>query len=509
MSAHFKFSETLKGLPLLFQIFGLACILMFVIAAYSLFTSLFREARIFFYIGLTGILVLSLVIIGTSNRKLKETGVSQLFSLIFSFLFLPIFLAFPTWIIFPNINWVDAYLDMVGALTTTGFPVFEKEFLSKPVHLWRALVAWFGGGLIWIAAFVILLPVNFGGLEIFSNEKNSQNSNRKLTLDERSTTLFKVSQKLIPIYLGLTVALWGCLTSFGTEGYTSFIRALSVVSTSGISGPEKFELDGAGFKGELVIVLFLFVAVSNNIIKIFYKQLSLKDILSDIEIRLGLSIAIGATIIFTLKQVSLDDFYTGLSGSFENLIEIVWGIFFTVFSFITTNGYVSAFWNSSLSSVDSSYTVIILMGLCLFGGGVATTAGGVKLLRISILFSAFSNETGKLLHPSSVAVKKNNPMKDLEISVFMAWVFFMLFMVSTATLTIILTVFELRFEDAILLAVACLTTTGPIIEMVELNNFLITDLSIFSKIALIIGMVLGRLEILVALSLITFGLNRV
>ena len=91
----------------------------------------------------------------------------------------------------------------------------------------------------------------------------------------------------------------------------------------------------------------------------------------------------------------------------------------------------------------------------------------------------------------------------------MAWVFFMLFMVSTATLTIILTVFELRFEDALLLAVACLTTTGPIIEMVELNSFFIIDLSFFSKIALIIGMVLGRLEILVALSLITFGLNKV
>ena len=55
---------------------------------------------------------------------------------------------------------------------------------------------------------------------------------------------------------------------------------------------------------------------------------------------------------------------------------------------------------------------------------------------------------------------------------------------------------------------ACLTTTGPIIEIVELENFLISDLSILSKMALIIGMVLGRLEILVVLSLMTFGLNR-
>jgi trk system potassium uptake protein TrkH len=147
------------------------------------------------------------------------------------------------------------------------------------------------------------------------------------------------------------------------------------------------------------------------------------------------------------------------------------------------------------------------MGLCLFGGGVATTAGGIKLLRISILFNAFSNETGKLLHPSSVTLK-NSPIKNLEISVFMAWILFMLFMVSIAILTIFLAVFEMPFEEALLLAVACLSTTGPIIEIVGLEKFLITELSVFSKMALIVGMVLGRLEILVALSLITFGFNR-
>jgi trk system potassium uptake protein TrkH len=480
---------------------------MIIVAAYALGIDMFREARIFFYIGLTGILILSLIILGTSNRKLKETGVSQLFSLILSFLFLPLFLAFPIWIIFPNLNWIDAYLDMVGAFTTTGLPVFEKEVFSQPSHLWRALVAWFGGGLIWIAAFVILMPVNLGGFEVVSNNKNLPNSNRKLTLDERSTTLVKVSQKLIPVYLGLTVTLWGCLTSLGTDGYTSFIRALSVISTSGISGPEKFELDGAGFFGELVIVIFLFIALSKNVIKSFFKQIKIKNILYDKEIRLGLSIVIIVTVLFSFKQITSDIFQTEITESFGSVIEIIWGNFFTIFSFLTTNGYVSGFWQLSSSSTDLSYIIIVLMGLCLFGGGVATTAGGIKLLRISILFKAFSNETGKLLHPSSIASQKSLT-KNLEISVFMAWIFFMLFMVSIASLTTFLAVFEMSFEDALLLAVACLTTTGPIIEMMEPNKFLITELSIFSKMALIIGMVLGRLEILVALSLIAFGFNR-
>ena len=90
----------------------------------------------------------------------------------------------------------------------------------------------------------------------------------------------------------------------------------------------------------------------------------------------------------------------------------------------------------------------------------------------------------------------------------MAWVIFMLFMVSVAALTILLAMFKIRFEDAFLLAVACLTTTGPIIEMAGPEKLLISSLSGFSKMALVVGMILGRLEILVVLSLAPFGFTR-
>ena len=507
MLSNINLGRTLKRLPLLFQIFGVGCSLMFVVSVYAVAVEFFREARIFFYIGLTGILIFSLFVLVISNRELKETGFGQLLSLILSFIFLPLFFAFPTWVILPTVNWMDAYLDMVGAFTTTGLPVFEKEILSKPIHLWRALVAWFGGGLIWTAAFVILVPVNLGGFEAVSNKINSSKSNRKLTLDERSTTLFKVGRKLIPVYVGLTIALWGCLTGLGTDGYTSLIRALSVISTSGISGPENFELDGAGFFGELLILMFLLLALSHTIFKSFYQKIRVKDILIDKEIRLGFFITVLGTVIISSKQITAGNIDEKLSYPLETIFESIWGNFFTVFSFITTNGYVSSFWDFSKISTDFSSIIIILMGLCLFGGGVATTAGGIKLLRISILFTAFSNETGKLLHPSSIVGQKTSK-NSLEISIFMAWIFFMLFIVSVAILTIFLALFEISFEDALLLAVACLTTTGPIIEMIDLREILILDLSLFSKMALIIGMVIGRLEILVALSLISFGFNR-
>ena len=125
------------------------------------------------------------------------------------------------------------------------------------------------------------------------------------------------------------------------------------------------------------------------------------------------------TLILTLKNMSLNTYLFNFDKSFVSGLKLIWGNFFTTFSFMTTNGYASSYWVEPPPHEGFHYINIILLGLCLFGGGIATTAGGIKLLRISVLFSAFSNETSKLLNPSSIA-RSNINLKDLEISVFMA-----------------------------------------------------------------------------------------
>ena len=507
MISNIKLGKKFKDLPLFFQVFALACSLMLVLAVYGFLILSFREARVFLYSGLTGFLIFGLINLATSNRNLKESGLTQLISLILLFILLPVFLALPSWIILKGSSFLDVYLDMVGAFTTTGLPVFEDNRLTRPTNLWRALIAWFGGGLIWIAAFVILLPASRGGFDMFSNKSNGSRLTRNLTLNERSMTLSKISAKLIPIYIGLTFVLWFILTSLGTNSYTSLVRAFSIMSTSGISGSEKFGSDGSVFLGEFVMAIFLLSALSHNIFYSFKNKVSLKKLISDKEIRLGLSTVVCITIVLSLKDMTLISSGFNFNDSFLSGIKLVWGNFFTSLSFLTTNGYFSSYWVGSSSSVDIPHITIVLLGLCLFGGGLATTAGGIKLLRISILFSAFSKETSKLLHPSSAAGINNN-LERLNISIFMAWVFFMLFIVSLAFVTVVLAIFGMLFEDAIVLAVACLTTTGPIVEAVGMNSSLISDLSSFSKLTLAASMVLGRLEILVALSVITSALRR-
>ena len=131
MISFIKFGKKFTALPLFFQVFAIACSLMFALAVYGFLIFSFREARVFLYSGLTGFLIFALINLATSNRNLKETGLMQLISLLLLFIFLPLFLAFPTWIILPGSSFLDAYVDMVGAFTTTGLPVFENDLFIK------------------------------------------------------------------------------------------------------------------------------------------------------------------------------------------------------------------------------------------------------------------------------------------------------------------------------------------------------------------------------------------
>ena len=90
----------------------------------------------------------------------------------------------------------------------------------------------------------------------------------------------------------------------GTDGYTSLIRAFSIMSTSGISGSDKLGSDGAGFLGELVIAIFLLLALSHNIFYSFNHKESLKKLMSDKEVRLGLFTVVCITIILSLKHMT-------------------------------------------------------------------------------------------------------------------------------------------------------------------------------------------------------------
>ena len=136
------------------------------------------------------------------------------------------------------------------------------------------------------------------------------------------------------------------------------------------------------------------------------------------------------------------------------------------------------------------------------GGGVATTAGGVKLLRVYALYKHGMREMDRLVHPSSVAGKGVAARRMRREGASIAWVFFMIFAISIALVMTALAAAGTSFEDAVILSVAALSTTGPVAVVAGESPINYVQLSDASKLIICGAMVLGRLETLAIIALL-------
>jgi trk system potassium uptake protein TrkH len=135
------------------------------------------------------------------------------------------------------------------------------------------------------------------------------------------------------------------------------------------------------------------------------------------------------------------------------------------------------------------------------GGGVATTAGGVKLLRIYALLRHGQREMERMVHVNSVGGGGPEDRRIRTRGAYLAFVFFMLFALSLAAVAALLGLAGLRIEAVTILAVAALTNTGPLAAVGGDTPILWSSLGDAAKAITAAAMVLGRLEAIALLAL--------
>ena len=177
-----------------------------------------------------------------------------------------------------------------------------------------------------------------------------------------------------------------------------------------------------------------------------------------------------------------------------------WGSVFTAMSFLTTTGFESADWQTAQNWSGLNTPGVIFLALAVMGGGVATTAGGVKLLRIYALYKHGLREMERLVHPSSVGGAGMAARRFRREGAFMAWIFFMLFLVGIASIMLALSFVGVSFDDAIALSVAAVTNTGPVAGMLD-TGLQYSDIGTYGQLILCVGMVFGRVEVLALIAL--------
>ncbi|MDO9524494.1 MAG: potassium transporter TrkG [Gemmobacter sp.] len=492
-------------LPLIVILMGVSALAMYIPAVHALSLRDLGVARAFFYSATVLLILTTMVAIATANHVPRNATHSHLRALMAAYLLLPLMLAVPFVQAVPDTSFLNATFEMVSSFTTTGATLYDTPGRLPPsVHLWRAVVGWFGGYFVLLTAAAILAPLNLGGFEVLSPRSagRSNLSFGQITrLADPSARILHHAKLLFPIYAGLTIALWVGLLLAGDPSLVALTHAMAVISTSGISPVNGLSGASSGIAGEALLFLGMMFAVTRRSMPGAPRIDAQSSLQRDPEVRLALFFCTTVPLALFLRHwigaIEVAPPESLMSGT-----QALWGSVFTVLSFLTTTGFESEGWLDARQWSGLETPGLILLGLAMMGGGVATTAGGVKLFRVYALYRLGRREMDKLSEPSSVAGGGPVARQLRQEGAYIAFIFFMLFALTLGAMNAALALAGIGFEKGVVLSVASLTTTGPLANVASDAVSGFGGLNAAAKVILALGMVLGRLETLALLAVL-------
>ncbi|MHA1528336.1 MAG: TrkH family potassium uptake protein [Alphaproteobacteria bacterium] len=495
----------LLRLPVFPLCLGVLALAMLGPALFGLIQGDEHSARSFLYTAIfTGFASATLAVaLGSRGRS----GHGELRDLVICWALVPLFAAAPLWLRTPYIGAWGAWFEMVSAFTTTGGTVYgDPENVPEAIHLWRGMVAWFGGLVTLVAAFAILAPRNLGGFEVTVRSVGvagqpsgsiSLQGAATVRLDER---LARTLRTLLPVYGALTAMLAFLFSALGQDELAAAVHAMAIVSTSGISPYSNGLATDPSFLVELAAVLFMVLAATRLTYAEARRFGAVERWHRDPELKLMALLISIATLALFLRHwfgaLTID-----LGDRASEALPALWGAVFTSLSFLTTTGFESASWDSARDWSGMANPGLILLGLCAIGGGAATTAGGIKLVRGYALLRHGYRELERIAQPNSVLATGVRLRGVLRDGAFLAWAFVMLFIMAIFVAVIALTLTGMSFEDSLVAAIASISNTGPAFDLVAPGEIDFPRLSESQRLILAITMILGRIETLAVISL--------
>ena len=369
-------------------------------------------------------------------------------------------------------NFFDAFFETVSGFTTTGASILnDVESLSHCTLFWRSFTHWVGG--MGVLVFVMaILPTSDRSIHIMRAEVPGPVVG-KLVPKIRDT-----AKILYLIYIILTGIEFILLLFGGMSVFDSLVHSFGTAGTGGFG----IKADSiAGYNNYLQWVITIFMVIFGLNFNLYYLLLlrRFKAVLKSGELWcflgvVGVAIAVIAVNIYPL---------------YKNIADCIRLSGFQVASIISTTGYSTADFNQWPELSKS-----ILFVLMFIGGCAGSTAGGLKLTRVIILFKSIKRELTVMLHPRSVGAVKLEDKRVGEHTLRGVHAYFAIYMVLIFVIFLILSFEPFDFETTLSAAVSCFNNIGPGLSSVGPASSY-ADFSAFSKVLLSFAMLLGRLEI--------------
>lgn len=379
---------------------------------------------------------------------------------------------------------VNCLFESISALTTTGATVLTGlDSLPHSILFYRHLLQWLGGMGIIVLAVAILPMLGVGGMQLYRAETPGPVKDSKLT-----PRITETAKALWYIYLSLTVA---CAYSYWLAGMNAFDAICHSFSTIAIGGFSTHDLNIKYFDSlgiEWVAILFMLIAGANfGLHFIAWKNRSILYYFKDAEFITYTSILLAVSV---LSILTLSYFYY-----YDDYFKTITKGVFQAVSIGTTTGFTSANF-----SAWPTFIPILLIFISFIGGCAGSTGGGMKVIRILLLFKQGGRELKRLVHPNAqFAVKVGKKPVDNRVTEAV-WGFLSAYIAVFVFMLILLVASGLDQITAFSAVTATLNNLGPGLGDVSLHY---ADISSFSKLVLCLGMLLGRLEIFTLLVILT------
>ena len=399
-------------------------------------------------------------------------------------LVLGVFGAIPFWLI-PSLNLSGAasVFESISGLTTTGATVITGlDTLPQSLLLYRQLLQWLGGIGIVVLAVAVLPMLGIGGMQLYRAESAGPSKERKLTPRITST-----AKALFGIYLLLTIA---CAASYFFAGMTVFDAICHAFSTVAIGGFSTHDASlGYYDQNSILLISSFFMVVSAINFGLHFIAIQRRDIrvyTHDSETAFFLTVIGLATCVICVLLV--------LTETFNVEDSLIHGLFQTI-SIATTTGFTTQDF-----SVWPLFLPVLLLMLSFMGGCVGSTGGGMKAMRILLIFRQGVRELRQLLHPNAIIPLKIDSRRVQTEIISAVWSFFAVYMFCFVSIWLALLATGLDFSSAFSAVAATLNNLGPGLGKVASNYAGVSEVG---KIILCLAMLMGRLEVFTLLVLFT------
>ena len=412
----------------------------------------------------------------------KKLNLQQAFLLTaLSWLSIAIFGSLP--FIFSNLqlSLTDAFFESMSGITTTGSTIIvDLNNSPKSILFWRAILQWLGGIGIIVMAITLMPLMNVGGMQLF---KISSNDKAEKILPKSK----EISLRLILVYSFLTFVCAVFYNFFGMNFFDSLSHAMTTIATGGFSNYN----ESIGYFNsstiEITSIIFIILGSIPFIAYIKFLNGDRKILISDTQIRSFLKIIFISIILLF--------FYLTLQNKGFSEISLR-SISFNVISILTGTGYVTEEFDNW-----GSFPLIFFIILMFIGGCAGSTACGIKIFRIQILYLFLINQLKKIIYPRGIFIIKydNNNVDDKFMASIISFIY--LYILIFFLIAALLSLSGLDFVTAVSGAATSISNVGPGLGDIIGPNGNFSQLPVISKWILSVGMILGRLELFAILVL--------